>query len=140
MRITSDIAEYPQHFIQAACKWHAAETGVDSNGCIKTVHVTEEHPKLRGEFVVWSKFRLWQYSLRKGALTLRVEAGARDSHHGCDDRTEMLLYLLWWALFNDSKNRKRGRAKIKSRIGRLMKMFRADRENILECWYCPPRR
>ena len=137
MRIESDIAEYPQHFIRAACKWHVAETGVELTNEIVNVHVTANHHELRGEYVSWAKYRLWQYSLRKGILTLRVEEGARGD--GCEDRTETMLYLLWWGMFANSKNRTRGAAGIKSRIGRLMKLFRDDRENLLIEWYCPPK-
>jgi hypothetical protein len=130
MRFISEIAEYPSHFLRNVCRWHNRETG-----CV---------PSTIGRVVLETKAvggLNWIYKRDGRDLILRVCERVWGKQfeplHGVDDRTEMIVFLLLWAMFASADTKHRGSG-VAPRVQRLLKKFRKDRDNLLTDWYCPP--
>jgi hypothetical protein len=129
MQFISDVAEYPPHFLRNVCRWHNRETG-----CVpSTIGRVTLETKVVGR-------QNWSYKRDGRDLIIRVyeKVGGDqfEPFHGVDDRTEMIIFLLLWAMFA-SAGKRRGTS-VAPRVKRLLKLFREDRDNLLVEWYCPP--
>ena len=131
MRFISTMADYPPHFLRNACRWHNRETG-----CVpSTIGRIMLEPKTLGT-------QDWSYRRDGRDLTISVfEHGPapgkalQDAYH-INDRTDVIVWLLFWAMFATSGQRRGARVPVRAK--RMMRIFNADRDNLLTDWYCPP--
>jgi len=130
MRVTSTLANIPNHVVRNIGKWIIRETGIKPK-YLKSITVKPSRVQRKG----------WWYLLDYGKLTItmlenRTYAIGNTSGY---DQLDMLVYLVSWAMF-DSVTRYESNAKpSESRCLRLVNLFKSQKEDLTIEWYCPPR-
>jgi hypothetical protein len=127
MKVQSCFTEIPNHFIKNAARWVESQTGVKLSTRIKSIEIGEADLN-----------REWRWSFRSGDLKIKFSEiyirywVSKDRTHA--DKIEAIVFFVAWAILQSD-----GRAKTRSRVNRIMKLFDEAREDLVVDWYCPPR-